>query len=99
MPQRFRSPCPSAPTMPAIPDRHYNAACGRLASQLGLSLASARRKVDVRAVKDGIRDTAGKVALAGLMVDEAQASGVDAGAMLTAQLGTVGSDEYFMTED
>ena len=53
--------------MPAIPDRHYNAACGRLASQLGLSLASARRKVDVRAVKDGIRDTAGKVALAGLI--------------------------------
>ena len=99
MPQRFRCPCPTAPTMPALTDRPYKAACGRLASQLGLSLASARRKVDVRAVKDGIRDTNGKVALAGQMVEEAQASGVDAGAMLTAQLGTVGSDEYFMTED
>ncbi|MCX5947276.1 MAG: hypothetical protein NTY67_03515 [Cyanobacteria bacterium] len=85
--------------MPAIPDRHYNAACGRLASQLGISLASARRKVDIRAVRDGIPDTSGKVALAVLMVEEAQASGVDAGAMLTAQLGTVGSDELFMTED
>jgi hypothetical protein len=85
--------------MAAIPDRHYNAACGRLATQLGVSLAAARRKVDIRAVKDGIRDTNGKVSLAGLMVEEAVASGVDAGALLTAQLGTVGNDEFFMTED
>lgn len=85
--------------MPAIPDRAYNAACGRLASQLGISLASARRKVDVRAVENGIRDPAGKLALAEVMLSEALASGTDNHALLSAQLGTVGSDAYFMTED
>jgi len=85
--------------MPAIPDRQYNAACGRLASHLGISLAAARRKVDIRAAQQGQRDTATRLALAEQMLAEAQNSGVDAQAMLTAQLGTVGSDEHFMVED
>jgi hypothetical protein len=85
--------------MPAIPDRAYNAACGRLASQLGISLASARRKVDVKAAQGGIKDAAGKLDLAESMLAEALASGTDSHALLTAQLGTVASDEYFMTED
>ncbi|MEB3104169.1 MAG: hypothetical protein VKN17_00145 [Cyanobacteriota bacterium] len=85
--------------MPAIPDRAYNAACGRLASQLGVSLASARRKVDMKAAQGGIKDAAGKLALAETMLAEAQASGADSHAVLTAQLGAVASDEYFMTED
>ena len=37
----------AAVAMAGIPDRAYNAACGKLASQLGISLASARRKVEV----------------------------------------------------
>lgn len=85
--------------MPAIPDRAYNAACGRLASQLGISLASARRKVDMKAAQSGIKDAAGKLALAETMLAEVQASGTDSHAVLTAQLGTVGSDAFFMTED
>lgn len=85
--------------MPAIPDRAYNAACARLASQLGLSLASARRKVDVRAAQSGVRDGAGKLVLAEQLLAEALSSGIDAHARLTAQLGTVGNDHYFMTED
>ncbi len=85
--------------MPAIPDRAYNAACGRLASQLGISLASARRKVDVRAAQEGLKDSASKLALAETLLAEAIASGVDCHALLTAQLGTVGNDDHFMTED
>jgi len=85
--------------MPAIPDRAYNTACGRLASHLGISLAAARRKVDMQAARDGVADAAGKLALAEAMLALALASGRDSHALLTAQLGTVGSDAYFMTED
>jgi hypothetical protein len=85
--------------MPAIPDRAYNAACGRLASQLGISLASARRKVDIKAAQAGARDATAKLELAEAMLAEALASGTDSHAMLTAQLGTVGNDAFFMTAD
>ncbi len=85
--------------MPAIPDRAYNATCARLASHLGISLASARRKVDMKAAQDGLKDAAGKLVLAEAMLAEALASDTDSHALLTAQLGTVASDAYFMTED
>ena len=85
--------------MAAIPDRQYNAACGRLASHLGISLAAARRKVDIRAAQEGQRDTAARLALADRMLVEAQSSGVDTQALLTQQLGTVGNDDRFMVED
>jgi hypothetical protein len=85
--------------MAGIPDRDYNAACGRLASRLGVSLAAARRRVDIRAAQAEIRDTAGKRALAVEMLEEASSSGLDHGALLSAQLGTVGNDDYFMLED
>ena len=85
--------------MVAIPDRTYNAACGRLASRLGVSLASARRKVDVRASQEGLRDVAFKVALAERMLEEVIASGVDNEALLSSLLGAVSSEEYFLDED
>jgi hypothetical protein len=85
--------------MAAIPDRAYNAACGHLASQLGISLAAARRKVDMKAAQDGISGNAAKLELAHQLLSSARASGIDSHAALTAQLGTVGNDEYFMTED
>lgn len=85
--------------MAAIPDRHYNAACGRLAGWLGISIASARRRVDVRAAQEGLKETAERIALAERMLAEAQASGIDTKALLDAQLGALESEENFMTED
>lgn len=85
--------------MSAIPDRHYNAACGRLASWLGISIASARRRVDIRASREGLTDTPARIALAERMLEEAKASGVDTPALLEAQLGALSSEENFMTED
>lgn len=93
---------PTAPcglAMSAIPDRHYNAACGRLASCLGISIASARRRVDIRAAREGLTETAARIALADRMLEEAQASGLDHLALLEAQLGALSSEENFMTED
>lgn len=85
--------------MPAIPDRDYNAACGRLAACLGISIASARRRVDIRAAQEGLRATAARIALAEQMLAEARASGIDNKALLEAQLGALSSEENFMTED
>ena len=85
--------------MPAIPDRAYNAACGLLASQLGISLAAARRKVDVKASQQGFRDTPAKLALAEQMLADAQSSGTSNHELLTSLLEAVGRDENFMVED
>jgi hypothetical protein len=85
--------------MPAIPDRNYNAACGRLAGWLGVSIASARRRVDIRAAKEGLTETAARIALAERMLAEAEASGVDNQALLDAQLVALRTEENFMTED
>jgi len=88
-----------ASAMAGIPDRNYNAACGRLASHLGISQSAARRKVEIRAAQEGTRDTAAREALAQRMLEEAIAAGTDNGTLLSDQLGAVGSDEYFMVED
>ena len=42
--------------MAGISDRAYSAACGKLATQLGISLAAARRKVDIQAAQQGLRE-------------------------------------------
>jgi len=55
--------------------------------------------VDIRAVREGLRAFDDKIALAGRMLAEIQASGVDMGEMFDAQLHTVGSDDNFMVED
>jgi hypothetical protein len=85
--------------MASISDRALTTAYGRLASLLGVSLASARRKVDIRAARDGIRDSAGKLALAEQLLAEAEASGHDNHNLLTSLLEAVGNDENFMVED
>ncbi len=85
--------------MAGISDRAFNTACGRLASQLGVSLASARRRVDIRAAAQGIRDTAGKLALAEAMLAETSSSGHDTQALFSSLLEAVGNDENFMVED
>ncbi|MEB3266766.1 MAG: hypothetical protein VKN13_09170 [Cyanobacteriota bacterium] len=85
--------------MAGIPDRAYNAACARLASAMGISLAAARRKVDVQAAQADLRSSADKQALAERLLSEAQAAPQPITELLTAQLGTVGNDDRFMTED
>ena len=85
--------------MAGIPDRAYNAACSRLATRLGISQASARRKVDIRAAAEGLKEADAKRDLAVRMLEEADSAGVDNGLLLTSQLEAVGNDENFMIED
>lgn len=88
-----------APAMAGISDRGYNAACARLASALGVSLASARRKVDIRAAQAGVRDIATKISLAETLLQEAVANSTSNEALLSRLLEATASDEHFMTED
>jgi hypothetical protein len=85
--------------MAGISDRTYSVACGRLASQLGVSLASARRRVEIRAAQQGIRDTEAKLALAEEMLAEVTSSDHDNQALFSSLLEAVGKDEHFMVED
>lgn len=85
--------------MATIPDRAYNAACGRLASALGVSLAAARRRVDIKAAQGGLRDTAAKLLLAEELLTEAEANREDNQALLSSLLEAVSGEENFMTED
>jgi hypothetical protein len=85
--------------MAGIQDREYTVACGRLASALGVSLASARRRVDVKAATAGIRDGAGKLALAEELVAAATSSSASTHELLSSLLEAVGNDDHFMLED
>jgi hypothetical protein len=85
--------------MAGITDRGYSTVCGALASALGISLAAARRKVDIRAAQDGRRDLEGRMAVAETMLADLRANPRDHQGLLTAQLGTVGNDDQFMVED
>jgi hypothetical protein len=85
--------------MAGISDRAYTAICARLASALGVSLASARRRVDIRAAQAGIREPEAKRNLAEELLAELQSSASDHHNLLTAQLEAVGNDENFMLDD
>mgnify|MGYP001827103837 FL=1 len=77
--------------MAGISDRAYSASCARLASALGVSLASARRRVEIRAAQAGIREADAKRALAENLLAELEASADDRHGLLTGQLEAVGS--------
>jgi hypothetical protein len=86
--------------MPGISDRRYLELCGRLASRLGISQSSARRKVEIRAsLEQRSRDPASLVALAEAMLAEAVAAEGQNAALLDSQLKAVGDEANFMAED
>lgn len=89
----------SGPGMAGISDRAYSTTCGRLATLLGVSLASARRRVEIRAAQAGIRDGADKLALAESLVAELETSDSDHQGLLTEQLVALESEANFMVED
>jgi hypothetical protein len=85
--------------MAPLEDRAYTQASSRLATLLSISIAAARRKVELAAVKDGIRDRAGKVTVAERLIEAATANSASHGAMLDELLVAVASEMNFMDED
>ncbi len=84
--------------MAAIQDHAYVKICAELASLLGISLASARRRVDQTAAKEGTRDPIRRRELAQQMLDEARRDS-DTSGRLDELLSNTEGDGNFLLED
>ena len=88
--------------MAAIQDTAYVKLCAQLASRLSISLASARRRVDQAAAKEGRRDLEGRRAMAQSLIDsldsDAEADS-NSPERLNAILSASEGDSNFMLED
>lgn len=84
--------------MAAIQDHAYVKICAELASVLGISLASARRRVDQTAAKEGTRDPIRRRELAQEMLDEANRE-AKTSERLDALLSSTEGDGNFLLED
>ena len=87
--------------MAAIEDRDYLRLCAELASLLSISQASARRRVDQLAARDGARDIESRKAMATRLLDAAKANQGphSAGSNLDSLLEAEPTDQHFMVED
>ena len=56
--------------MPLIEDHHYLKICAQLASSLSISIAAARRKVEVAAAKEGKKDLQSRKEIAQQILDQ-----------------------------
>ena len=87
--------------MAAIEDRDYLRLCAELASLLSISQASARRRVDQLAARDGARDLETRKTMATRLLDAAKAERGphSAGSKLDTLLEAEPMDQHFMVED
>ena len=89
--------------MAALEDRAFMKVCAHLASCLGITIASARRKVDLAATRVGVKDLAGRKAIADSLLKEALSlpgEGEESVSVRFDQLlSALAEEENFMVED
>ena len=85
--------------MPAPTDRAYATATGNLACLLGISIASARRRVDQQAAREEIRETGGRVAIAERMIELARGSCREQSQLLDSLLTAETDEANYLDED
>jgi hypothetical protein len=89
--------------MPAIQDHDYLRLCAELATQLGISQSSARRRVELAANKVAAKDLTSRKEVATSLLEDAQnerSKGEhDQGQVLDRLLEAEPLDEKFMLED
>ena len=77
--------------------------CAELASRLSISLASARRKVELVAAKDGVKDLKSRKSIAERLLKEdfirSQSEDSSSSAQLDELLEALAEEENFMVED
>ena len=77
--------------------------CAELASRLSISLASARRKVELVAAKDGFKDLKSRKSIAERLLNEdlirSQSEDSSSSAQLDELLEALAEEENFMVED
>ncbi len=89
--------------MPLIEDHHYLKICAQLASSLSISIAAARRKVEVAAAKEGKKDLQSRKEIAQKILDqiieENKTPSESASASFDQLLKALKEEENFMLED
>ena len=89
--------------MPLIEDHHYLKICAQLASSLSISIAAARRKVEVAAAKEGKKDLQSRKDIAQKILDqtfeEDNKQSNSASESFDQLLKALKEDEKFMLED
>ena len=89
--------------MPLIEDHHYLKICAQLASSLSISIAAARRKVEVAAAKKGKKDLQSRKEIAQKILDqtlkEDQEQSMSSSASFDNLLKALKEEENFMLED
>jgi hypothetical protein len=85
--------------MAAPQDKDYVTACGQLASALSISIASARRKVDLVASKEGVRDPAGRLLIAQRLLLESEGVGQESRQLLDVLLEAVAEEANYLGDD
>ena len=89
--------------MAPLEDHDYIKHCADLASCLSISIASARRQVELAAVRDGVKDLQTKKKIAQRLLDEIRSRPTlgkgTPSAQLDELLKALAEDENFMVED
>ena len=89
--------------MPLIEDHHYLKICAQLASSLSISIAAARRKVEVAAAQEGKKDLQYRKTIAQKILDqiihEDKKESKSAIASFDQLLKALKEEENFMLED
>ena len=89
--------------MPLIEDHHYLKICAQLASALSISIAAARRKVEVAAAKEGKKDLQSRKKIAQRLLDQIiegdNNQSDSASASFDQLLKALKEEENFMLED
>ena len=85
--------------MAAPQDKDYVTACGRLATALSISIAAARRKVDLVVSREGVRDSASRLLIAQRLLLESQGVGEESRQLLDVLLEAVAEEANYLGDD
>ena len=87
------------PAMAAPQDKDYVTACARLATALSISIAAPRRKVDLVASRQGVRDNDGRTLIAQRLLLESQGVSEQSRQLLDVLLEAVKEEENYIGDD
>ena len=89
--------------MPKIDDHEYVKICAKLAACLSISIATARRKVELEAMRQGLKDLKERKTIAEKLLEHAQSSQEDGEDVVAHRfndlLAALSEEENFMIED
>ncbi len=89
--------------MTPLEDHAYLKTCAELASCLSISLASARRQVELAAARDGVKDLKSRKLIAERLLNESRnrnsSEEISSSAQFDDLLKALAEDENFMVED